>query len=133
MSRRKAMQGSGRVILAEGGACSELRSEAFGLIIFGASGDLTHRKLIPALFSLYRRRLLHDSFFVLGCARSLMSDEVFRTKVRESLTSLPDGDFSCLDGFLARLHYVAGDYTVADLYPRLRVAVEGLEQRYGTE
>ena len=44
------------------------------LVIFGASGDLTHRKLIPALFDLFRQRRLPSEFAVLGCARRPWSD-----------------------------------------------------------
>lgn len=48
------------------------------LVIFGASGDLTYRKLVPALFDLYRQGALPDNFAVLGVARSQFSDETFR-------------------------------------------------------
>ena len=51
------------------------------LVIFGASGDLTARKLIPAIFDLYRRELLPECFAVLGVSRSTLSDEDFRKKV----------------------------------------------------
>ncbi|MGV8093424.1 MAG: glucose-6-phosphate dehydrogenase [Mangrovibacterium sp.] len=50
------------------------------LVIFGASGDLTKRKLIPALFDLYRQNLLPDQFAVLGVSRTELTDESFRTK-----------------------------------------------------
>ena len=48
------------------------------MVIFGASGDLTARKLIPGLYELYRRGLLPDRFAVLGAGRTAMSDEQFR-------------------------------------------------------
>ena len=51
------------------------------LIIFGASGDLTARKLIPALFHLYRGKHLPKNFVVLGVSRSNLTDEAFREKV----------------------------------------------------
>ena len=44
------------------------------LVIFGASGDLTHRKLVPALFELFRQRRLPSEFSILGCARRPWSD-----------------------------------------------------------
>jgi glucose-6-phosphate 1-dehydrogenase len=50
------------------------------LIIFGASGDLTKRKLIPALFELYSQKLLPEKFAVLGVSRTELSDQVFREK-----------------------------------------------------
>ena len=48
------------------------------LVIFGASGDLTYRKLVPALFDLYKQKSLPDNFVMLGVARSDFSDELFR-------------------------------------------------------
>jgi glucose-6-phosphate 1-dehydrogenase len=55
------------------------------LVIFGASGDLTKRKLIPALYNLYKQNLLPNNFAVLGASRSSLNDEEFRTKVEEFL------------------------------------------------
>ena len=55
------------------------------LIIFGASGDLTHRKLIPALFELFKQRRLPSEFAVLGCARRPWNDEIFKEKMEEAL------------------------------------------------
>ena len=51
------------------------------VVIFGASGDLTKRKLIPALFELYRQKLLPEKFGVLGAGRSKFSDEEFRDRM----------------------------------------------------
>ena len=53
------------------------------LIIFGASGDLTKRKLIPALFELYKQKLLPKKFAVLGASRSSLSDDEFRSRADE--------------------------------------------------
>ena len=55
------------------------------LTIFGASGDLTARKLFPALYALANRRLLPDGFAVVGSARSPMSDDEFRAAMREAV------------------------------------------------
>ena len=64
------------------------------LVIFGASGDLTHRKLVPALFELYKQRRLPSEFAVLGCARRPWSDEEFRQKMvkalKEKVNDVPD-------------------------------------------
>ena len=51
------------------------------LIIFGASGDLTHRKLVPALFELFKQRRLPSEFAVLGCARRKWNNDEFRQKM----------------------------------------------------
>jgi len=55
------------------------------LVIFGASGDLTHRKLVPALFELFQQRRLPSEFALLGCARRPWSDEEFRSKMAEAM------------------------------------------------
>jgi glucose-6-phosphate 1-dehydrogenase len=51
--------------------CAEQPANPFTIIIFGASGDLAHRKLIPSLFNLFRRRLLPEQFDVIGVASPL--------------------------------------------------------------
>ena len=58
------------------------------LVIFGASGDLTHRKLIPALFELYLQRRIPSEFGIVGCARRPWTDTEFREKmkVKDSFT-----------------------------------------------
>ena len=55
------------------------------LVIFGASGDLTTKKLFPALYSLAFRRLLPESFAVLGVARSEETDDEFRERMKEAV------------------------------------------------
>src|SRR5258708_7312495 len=51
---------------------------ACAMVIFGATGDLTHRKLIPALFNLWAQGLLSEHFRIMGVARRELSDEAFR-------------------------------------------------------
>ena len=70
------------------------------LIIFGASGDLTKRKLIPAIFDLFKQNLLPEKFAVLGASRSVLSDDEFRNRATEFLPD--DKDTST---FLQKLYY----------------------------
>ncbi|MDX1815106.1 MAG: hypothetical protein R3239_04025, partial [Thermodesulfobacteriota bacterium] len=81
------------------------------LIIFGASGDLTKRKLIPALFGLYREKLLPEGFAVLGVSRTPYSDDVFRNHLREEIRDGSPGTFDqrSWDDFAGRLFYHPGD------------------------
>ena len=58
------------------------------LVIFGASGDLTHRKLIPALFELYLQRRIPSEFGIVGCARRPWTDNEFREKMKVKLSCL---------------------------------------------
>jgi len=116
-----------------GELCTETRPEPCGLIIFGASGDLTHRKLIPALFNLYKRDLMPPDFFILGCARTPMTDEEFQRKVRDSITShLPDSDASGVDVFVSRCVYHAGDYQSPETYSLLVERLRKLDKEHFT-
>ena len=63
------------------------RPENLALIIFGASGDLTYRKLIPAVYSLKVQGLLPEKFEIIGVSRSKMSDIDFRKKIKEGIIS----------------------------------------------
>ena len=56
------------------------RSDPCIIVIFGATGDLTARKLIPALFNLYRNRGLPESFAIVGCGRTQLDDPQFRSR-----------------------------------------------------
>jgi glucose-6-phosphate 1-dehydrogenase len=90
------------------------------LVVFGASGDLTARKLMPALERLARRQLLPSAFCVVGVARSRMTDEEFRAKV---LDAVPDGG-PAWNQLVAGFRYVAGDYGAADTMERLRSVLD---------
>ena len=100
--------------------CTEMQPDPCGIVIFGASGDLTHRKLLPALFNLFTRNLLAEEFFILGCARSGMTDGAFRERVRDSITeSLGDKSGSGVNEFVRRCAYHTGDYTSPETYTSL--------------
>lgn len=64
------------------------RPENSILVIFGATGDLTKRKLIPEIFALEIQNLLPDNFAILGSGRSKMSDDEFRKSMRDSLKNI---------------------------------------------
>ncbi len=75
------------------------------IIIFGASGDLTKRKLIPAVYQLYIDKLMPEEFAILGAGRTDLSDEEFRERMKEFLPSPEQLDKTFLD----RLHYQSVD------------------------
>ena len=60
-----------------------------GLVVFGASGDLTKRKLIPALANLFKRGLLSKDFFFLGCGRKKLTDDDFRKIAADAIKDIP--------------------------------------------
>ena len=81
------------------------------MVVFGASGDLVKRKLIPALYNLTRERLLSREFAVVGFARHEMSHEEFRTKISEAIKEFFTGaiDQELWNWLVNRLYYVSGD------------------------
>ena len=92
-----------------------------GLVIFGASGDLTKRKLVPALYNLAKYRVLSERFFVVGMARRGMTHETFRQQLREEMNqSECPVDPAVWDWFSKRLYYVSGDLNDAGSYERLK-------------
>jgi glucose-6-phosphate 1-dehydrogenase len=108
--------------------------EPFALIIFGASGDLTHRKLMPALWSLYAARTLPEPFAIVCTARTEMTDAGFRAKMREGVS-----EFARLkipaehvwQRFAANLFYVPGDPNDPALHERLERCLARLEGERG--
>ncbi len=89
-----------------------------GLVIFGASGDLTSRKLLPALFRLFRNGALPGQFFILGTGRDRISDEAFRERMGTAVeTSEEDRvPMESWPAFAGRLFFTAFDYNDTDAY-----------------
>lgn len=99
------------------------------IVIFGASGDLTQRKLIPALFNLYRKKRLPANTQVVGFARRPYSHDDFRERLRDGLQRFDPEAFeaNAWHSFAARLWYVRGNLDVPADYEGLRDALEELE------
>ncbi|MBD3182874.1 glucose-6-phosphate dehydrogenase [Candidatus Poribacteria bacterium] len=117
-----------------GGFCMDTQTDNFGVIIFGASGDLTNRKLIPALFSLYRSGRLGSNFFIFGVARTKMSDEEFRKKVNESLEGEAKKDsMNEAKDFAKRCFYHVGEYDDSETYNSLKKRLADLEKKHSTK
>ena len=92
------------------------------VVIFGANGDLTKRKLLPALYSLASERRLPAGFAVLGISRTEMSDDQFRDKMRDSVGRYLEGaqlDPALWSGFAQGIFYMAGDVGDSAMYQRL--------------
>ncbi len=90
------------------------------LVIFGASGDLASRKLIPALCELDAQGKLPDAFCVLGVSRTKMTDEAFRAHIEPSVHKHAQGLApDTWKRFAHRLHYHAADPTTPNIYPAL--------------
>ncbi len=101
------------------------------LIIFGASGDLTARKLVPALYRLFLAGELPTPFCILGMGRTALTDTAFRSKMNQALTEAGSsleqwGDFECL------LYYQPVVYDTSESYRALHSRLSELEKKYHT-
>ena len=106
----------------------ERRVPECAIVIFGATGDLAKRKLLPALYRLAYDRRLPASFAIVGNSRTPMSDDEYRQRMHDAVKQFSeDGamDEDLWKRFAANLHYVAGD--VKD--PQLYVALAGQAER----
>lgn len=109
--------------------------EPCGLVIFGASGDMTQRKLIPALFNLMQGGLLPDRWYVVGLGRSPLGDEEFRKIALDAIdkfTYVGSGSASLKEELAKRLHYLAGDSQDEGYYSHLRECLIRLDKEHGT-
>lgn len=97
------------------------------MIIFGASGDLTKRKLIPALYSLYTNNRLQKDFSVIGAARTAYSDEEYRAYILEQMEEFVktgDRDEAHFKDFVTHLYYQPMDPSKADQYTTLKQKIQ---------
>ena len=105
------------------------------LVIFGASGDLTKRKLFPALYALAVRHMLPERFAVLGSARSELSDEEFRAQMAEAVREHGRDDFreDVWEELAAATHYVPTQFGEDEEHNRVARRLEELDREHGTE
>ncbi len=104
------------------------------MVIFGAAGDLTTRKLIPALYNLGKSDHLPKDFAIVGFAVDELSREQFRDKVRKDIQQFaPDPiDENLCSWLLERLYYIQGDFRDETRYDELKTLLAELDQRYHT-
>lgn len=110
-----------------------MKTEKNCIVIFGASGDLTHRKLIPALFNLYKIGKLAEDFSVLGVSRTELSDETFREKLKKALIENEQASGEILEQFCSHLYYQAINTADVNDYAKLLPRLESLHHKYHTE
>jgi glucose-6-phosphate 1-dehydrogenase len=103
------------------------------LAIFGATGDLARRKLLPALYNLAHEGALPERFNLIGISRRDQSDEDFRAFAREAIAqfSRRPPDPAVLDGLLARLSYLAIPFDDTPGYAKLGTAMDALDDEFG--
>src|SRR5258705_1093295 len=104
------------------------------MVIFGASGDLTRRKSIPALYNLGKNRLLSREFAVVGVARDPLTTEDFRAKLKQDLQQFSDVqiDADLQEWFQSRMYYLQGEFGDAKTFQQLKDMLQKIDTDHGT-
>ncbi len=105
------------------------------MVIFGATGDLTSRKLFPALYNLAKSNLLSREFAIVGIGRNDYSTEAFRQQMGEQLQNFATTKVEpeLRDWLLRRLYYVRGEFNESGLYTRLAQALAEVDTKHNTQ
>jgi glucose-6-phosphate 1-dehydrogenase len=112
----------------------ERPEDGCAFVIFGASGDLTSRKLVPALYNLSCQELLPEGFAVIGFAINSLADAAFRTQMEQSVRGSPDVlafRQKLWDEFAPALHYIPGDFNSPEAYEQLGVRLSEMDLERG--
>lgn len=112
--------------------CSCCRAELpCALVVFGGSGDLTARKLVPALYRLHQLDLLPVRFAMVGCGRTRFTDESYRDHLRSFVDSVNDAGNSW-EAFAGNLHYQQLEYNDAGEGQKLNDILQRIDEKHGT-
>jgi glucose-6-phosphate 1-dehydrogenase len=105
------------------------------MVIFGASGDLTKRKLLPALYNLARKKLLPANFALIGFALDTIDENAFRDRVHDDLKEFAAAPEQCdfCDWIVQRLYYIAGDFRDKSAYGRLKDLLQTVDDKHATQ
>lgn len=121
-------------IAPEGKPCEAPSAVSCTFIIFGATGDLTRRKLIPSLYRLAASGVLTDKFQVVGASRTPLTTDSFRTDMESSVRNTVESfDVKAWESFARKLHYMPIDFSDTGSYRELMKLIDGLESENGIE
>jgi len=111
--------------------CEETAAPPCALVVFGASGDLTRRKLLVGLAEIFRRGVLNEHFYLLGCSRKRLSDETFRQvaqqAIQQGVGKTPPKE---IEPFVNNLYYLSGDYNDAPFYESIKRRINELDKKH---
>jgi glucose-6-phosphate 1-dehydrogenase len=111
--------------------CAETSAPSNAMVVFGASGDLAHRKLIPSIFNIFAGDLLDERFYLLGCGRKKLTDEDFREAAQQAIReSCSDASTKDLNAFTGKLYYIEGDYNDTAFYESIKNQLVRLDKEY---
>ena len=106
------------------------------MVVFGGSGDLAHRKIVPALYNLELHRLLPQNFAFVGSSRSEFSDEEYRADMRkavEEFSRTQPIQHQVWESFASRLHYIPGSTSDPGTYGRIGDLLDRFDREHGTD
>jgi glucose-6-phosphate 1-dehydrogenase len=114
--------------------CAETPARSAAMVVFGASGDLAGRKLLPSLAQIQERGLLSDQFCLLGCGRTEYSEDQFRHRAADEIQKNEGGVSSeASKAFLDKLSYLSGDYGDARTYDRIKSRLAELRKKHNVD
>ncbi len=116
-----------------GEPCEEVFPGPCSFVIFGASGDLSQRKLLPSLFKLFRKKVLSKNFFIIGASRTELDDASFRAMTGEAVRNSGEFERGAWAEFSARLYYLKIDYGDREAYSRIKRLLVDREKAHGTK
>jgi glucose-6-phosphate 1-dehydrogenase len=105
-------------------------------VIFGGRGDLSHRKLFPALYNLFLDKQLPDRFLIVGLGRKKMTDEEFRKSLYEGVKEFSrrkEPEQSSWNNFASFVKYLTMDFTLPEAYPQLRECLSAQENAWNEQ
>src|SRR6056297_1596600 len=103
-------------------------------VIFGASGDLTKRKLIPALYALFVQDLLPEKFAIVGASRTFFTDDQFRSNMKNAISQFREvEDMSRLDEFTRKFHYRSVAFDEIESYKGLKTYLDEIRKTESIE
>jgi glucose-6-phosphate 1-dehydrogenase len=118
------------------GMVEERLPEPCTMVIFGASGDLTKRKLLPALYSLAKDRFLPSNFAVVGFARRPIGDEAFREQMKEGCQKYARKrplDEQLWQSFVQGIYYQTGEFDDPEAYKALKIRLDEIDKERGIQ
>ena len=115
------------------GFCQETRPENCGFILFGATGDLAARKIIPALYGLCEKKLIPHNFYIVLVARTPLDRAGLEKRLRQAVAGTGGAPAPCPVSFLARVEYLQADYESDDFYRRLSERLDQLDAVSGVK
>jgi glucose-6-phosphate 1-dehydrogenase len=105
------------------------------MVIFGAGGDLTKRKLIPAIYNLAKGKLLPEQFAIIGVSAEQFSTDDFRQRSTQDIKEYSTSgiDLASWDWFVKRIYYISGDFNDPQLYKKIEETLGQVEKEQGTQ